>query len=105
MVSGKEMTASSNNIFYLYLSFFKSSLLLIFIASVREAWNKYPNAYFENKKNWDDDLHRASPMSQGLSWASQSCAIAIQKHCFWVVMGDTQIYSPHATTPMLFLIL
>lgn len=50
MISRKEMTASSNNVFYLYLLFLKSSPLLILIGSVREVWDKYLNLYFGNKK-------------------------------------------------------
>lgn len=43
MVSRKEMTASSNNVFYLYLLFLKSSPLFILTASVREAWDEQMN--------------------------------------------------------------
>lgn len=50
MVSRKEMTASSDNVFYLYLLFLKSSPVLILTVSVREARNKYPNPYFRKKK-------------------------------------------------------
>lgn len=56
MVSRKEMTESSNNVFYLDLLFLKSSPLLILIPFMREAWDKYLNPYFGNKKKQDDKM-------------------------------------------------
>lgn len=41
MTSRKEMTASRDNVFYLYLFFLKSCPMLILTFSVREAQNKY----------------------------------------------------------------
>lgn len=67
MISRKEMAESTNKVFYLYLFFSNSDLLLILTASLREAWNKFPNPYFGNKKIRQDGVTCIGFLSQELS--------------------------------------